>query len=621
MKLLSQIKNPSDIKSFCLNDLNILAQEIREILINTISLKGGHIGSNLGIVELTIALHYMFDTPKDKFIFDVSHQGYVHKLLTGRNNGLFKELRTSNGLCGFLSRNESRHDCYGAGHAGTALSAALGMAVARDIQKSKEHVIALIGDAALTCGITMEAINNIYLSTKRLIIILNDNGWSISKNVGMISRYLHEINLNSIYTRNYKDYKYFLNNRFKQNKKISFCLNLFEKYNLCYLGPINGHKIEEINKYLEFCKKSSKPILLHVLTVKGKGWKPAINNPEKFHGIGPNYNLKSQTKFSYRNKELLNYQDIVGETLVKFAKLDSSIIGITAAMATGTGLDKIEKEIPKQFYDVGIAEEHATLFAAGLAAKGLRPVVAIYSTFLQRAYDPIIHDICLQNLPVFFCIDRAGISANDGPTHHGLFDIAYLRIIPNAILMQPKDENELIDMIYTGIYCKQPIFVRYPKGKTTGIKRNNQQKFIDIGKAEVMSVGKDIIIWTIGPMVCEALKLAKTISENQKISIGVTNARFIKPIDSNLLIQQIKNTKILVTIEDHVLQGGFGSAILETLEENNIWLPVLRIGWPDKFIPHGTNNNILRKQNSVDFDSIKLKILQFWQKITKNIKK
>ena len=446
-RLLDSIKGPADVKALPATELPRLAQEIRDEIIAVTAARGGHVGPNLGIVELSIALHRVFDTPEDSFVFDVAHQGYIHKLLTGRGGKFFGKLRQTDGASGFLYRAESPHDSFGAGHAGTALSAALGMATARDIKGTHEHVVAVCGDAAFTCGITLEALNNVVTSTKRLVVVLNDNQWSIARNVGAMAKYLNRLSTSTTYNRIHHDLeKFFIGlprghemnqlwMKWKRETKDFFVnSSLFEKFGLRYIGPIDGHNLEELQKNLEFAKSCDVPVLIHVMTVKGKGLDAALNSPEKFHGVG---GFDPTTGDSVKPKPGTPpaYQDQFGSALVRFARADPRIVGVTAAMPSGTGLSKLAAEVPRQFFDVGIAEEHAVLFAAGMATKGLRPVCAIYSTFLQRAYDQIIHDVALQNLPVTFCLDRAGLSPNDGPTHHGLFDLSYLRCVPNVTVM------------------------------------------------------------------------------------------------------------------------------------------------------------------------------------------
>jgi len=614
--MLNVIEKPADIRSLSSDELTDLAAEIRAKLIDVTSINGGHLGPNLGVVELTLAMHLVFDTPKDQFVFDTSHQGYVHKLLTGRNGKEFDKIRKNSGFSGFLARSESPHDSFGAGHAGTALSAALGMAAARDQLGSDEHVVALCGDAAFTCGITMEALNNVASATKRLIIILNDNEWSIAKNVGAISKYLNELITNPIYNRLHHDFGTFLQkvpggeqllkigkNAEKGWKSIMVPSSIFETYGVRYFGPIDGHDLPLLTRNLEFAREANEPVILHVVTKKGKGYRPAIEKPESFHGTSP-FEIDSGKSKSSQSVVPPNYQDVFGHALVRFAKKDKSIVGITGAMPSGTGLIHLSNELPDQFYDVGIAEEHAVLFAAGLATKGIKPVVAIYSTFLQRAFDQVIHDVCLQNLPVVFCMDRAGLSPNDGPTHHGLFDITYTRCVPNAVAMQPKDEDELVDMMHTAIQLKRPVFVRYPRGAGTGVKIKSKPKTLGVGQAQVLREGDDLVLWALGPMVRDALEISDRLKLEDGLSAGVVNARFIKPLDNELLLSHAKENRLIVTLEDGVLSGGFGSAVLETLSEFEMATPVHRIGWPDEFIDHGSDIATLRAIGGLSFDDM-----------------
>ncbi|MDR2981229.1 MAG: 1-deoxy-D-xylulose-5-phosphate synthase [Puniceicoccales bacterium] len=614
MALLETIHSPADVKKLSSDQLPQLAEEIRERIILATSENGGHIGPNLGVVELCIAMHRVFNTPEDNFVFDVSHQGYVHKLLTGRNGPEFDKLRQTGGISGFLNREESSHDSFGAGHAGTALSAAVGMATARDLRGSNEHVVALLGDAALTCGITMEALNNIAASTKRLIIILNDNEWSIDKNVGAISDYLNQLITTPIYNKAHKDIEQFLRgvpggekllalgSRVKRDTKdfiTSEQASLFEKFKLRYIGPIDGHNIELLCHYLEFCKQAKEPIVLHVRTIKGKGCEVALRNPEKFHGCSPFQIQTGDAKTQPKPGAPANWQDVFGRTLVRYAQKDPRILGITAAMPSGTSLHLMKRELPRQYFDVGIAEEHAVLFAAGLATKGYKPVCAIYSTFLQRAYDMIIHDVCLQNLDVTFCMDRAGLSPNDGATHHGLFDISYLRCVPNAVIMQPKDEDELADMLHSAIEHKGPAFIRYPRGAAQGVSIKEKPAVIPFGKAEVLKEGNEIMLWALGTMVEESRKLAIELEKKLNVSVGVVNARFAKPIDTDLLAQHASKAKLIVTLEDNVITSGFGTGVVESLQLMNSKVSVLRIGWPDEFIEHGTSVEGLRAKHGL----------------------
>jgi 1-deoxy-D-xylulose-5-phosphate synthase len=593
--ILESIESPAQIRKLSPAQLEQLAAEIRERLITVLSSTGGHLGPNLGVVELTIAMHYVFRTPDDKFLFDVSHQAYVHKLLTGRQ-GQFHTIRTPGGLNGFMLRTESPHDCYGAGHAGTALSAALGMAVARDKTGGKEHVVALAGDAAFTCGITYEALNNIAHHTKRLIVILNDNEWSIDKNVGAIASYLNKIVTNPQF-----DYLHERAGKIVEKVAGETALRMarkaeevakgmllpsviFEELGLKYYGPIDGHDIAALIRTLAFLKKQDRPVLLHVLTQKGKGFEPALEKQKKFHGLGPYDPETGETKSLGRR----TYSEVFADTMVKLANADSRVVAITAAMPNGTGLDRFQPVHPDRYFDVGIAEEHAVVFAAGMAARGLRPFCAIYSTFLQRALDPVVHDVCLQNLPVVFCIDRGGLSADDGPTHHGLFDISYLRAIPNLVHMVPKDEDELADMLYTALQWDGPIAVRFPRGLGPGTPVKDVPRAVAIGSAELLrhSERDRVAIFALGALVPMAEEIARKL-ECEGVAAAVINARFAKPIDVRMLEFFAGTAEVILTLEDHVLRGGFGSAVLEELSNLGLTIPVVRIGWPDSFIEHG----------------------------------
>jgi 1-deoxy-D-xylulose-5-phosphate synthase len=625
--LLATIRGPADVKALAASQLPQLAQEIREELISVTSRNGGHIGPNLGVVELTMVLHRVFNSPDDQLVFDVAHQGYVHKLLTGRAGEFFRKLRQSGGASGFLYRSESPHDPFGAGHAGTALSAALGMATARDLRGSNEHVIAVCGDAAFTCGITLEALNNVVSSTKRLIVVLNDNEWSIAKNVGAISSYLNRISTSRTYNKLHHDVEAFFKSfpagvemnrvytKWKRETKDFFVeSSLFEKFGLRYLGPVDGHNFEALQKNLEFAKHCDVPVIVHVLTKKGKGLEAAIAHPEKFHGAAPFDPITGENKKSAPGSAP-NCQDVFGQALTRFAKGNAKIVGITGAMPSGTGLSHLASGVPQQFFDVGIAEEHAVLFAAGMATKGFRPVCAIYSTFLQRAYDQVIHDVALQNLPVTFCMDRAGLSPNDGPTHHGLFDLAYLRCVPNATIMQPRNEDELVDMLHTSLNLTGPGFIRYPRGAGLGVKIKDQPALLPVGHAEVLREGSNIMIWALGNMVQDALKLAERLAAEESISVGVVNARFVKPLDRALLLSHAACIPLLVTMEDHVLAGGFGSAVLEALQDANCTTAVERVGWPDKFVEHGTNVDVLRASYGLAPDDIHRRVLARWRNL------
>lgn len=608
MALLASIRGPADVKALAPEQLPALAQEIRERLVAVTARNGGHIGPNLGVVELTIALHRVFATPRDRFVLDVSHQGYVHKLLTGRNGDDFDGIRSTGGLSGFLNREESLHDVFGAGHAGTALSAAVGLANARDRLGEDTHVVALIGDAALTCGVTMEALNNAAKSTKRLVIVLNDNEWSIDRNVGAVADILSRLIVTRSYNDSQRGLKRFLGRSRAGTKLLDFgrsfkrhvknwythSSSLFEQYGVRYVGPIDGHDLGVLERYLAFCKESTGPILLHVRTEKGRGLGAALRNPEKFHGTGAFDPETGDSLASGAPGAPKAWQDVFGALLVREAKADSRVVGITAAMPSGTGLNQLKQALPTQYHDVGIAEEHAALFAAGLAARDLRPVCAIYSTFLQRAYDMVIHDVCLQRLPVTFCMDRAGVSPSDGPTHHGLFDIAYLRCVPNVTLMQPKDEDELGDMLHTALHSGAPMFIRYPRGAAAGKAIKAQPALIPLGEAEVLRVGSDVQLWALGTMVPEAQSLADQLAAATGFSVGVVNARFAKPIDATLLVEQAKSARLIVTLEDGAVTGGFGTGALEVLAEHGVRTPILRLGWPDRFVGHASDVKTLR---------------------------
>ena len=592
-ELLTGIKSPADVKRLTIPQLKQLAEEIRERLILGVSKTGGHIGPNLGVVELTLAMHYVFDTPQDSFVFDVSHQAYVHKILTGRNDR-FETIRQPGGLNGFMLRTESEHDSYGAGHAGTALSAALGMAVARDMSGGKEHIVALCGDAAFTNGVSYEALNNIAAQTRRLIVVLNDNAWSIDKNVGAIAEYFHKIVTNPTIAGLHdraagllerfggKAVRHVARKAEEAAKGLIGPGMLFEEFGLSYYGPLDGHNLPLLIETFKFLKQQNKPVILHAITQNGRGFQPALEKQKKFHGLGPYDPETGETKPTGQK----TYSEVFAETLVKLADGNDKIVAITAAMPNGTALDLFRPRHPKRYFDVGIAEEHAVIFAAGMATKGYKPFCAIYSTFLQRAFDQIVHDVCLQNLPVVFCMDRGGLSGDDGPTHHGLFDISYLRSVPNIIQMVPKDEDELADMMYTAMLHHGPSAIRYPRGAGPGVKVKEKPRELAIGVAEVVKDGHDVAIFGLGAMLPEAMRLAAML-EREGFSAAVVNPRFAKPIDHTCVAEYGRHCGLLITLEDHVLAGGFGSAVLETLSELELPVPVVRVGWPDSFIEHG----------------------------------
>ena len=589
---LSRIKSPLDVKRLGVIELGRLAEEIRERLILSVAKTGGHIGPNLGVVELTIAMHYVFNTPKDSFVFDVSHQSYVHKLLTGREQR-FDTIRQPGGLNGFMLRTESEHDCFGAGHAGTALSAALGMAVARDMSGGDEHIVALAGDAAFTNGISYEALNNM-AGTKRMIIVLNDNEWSIDKNVGAIAEYFHKIVTNPTYVSLHdraaglvekfggKAARHIARKAEEAAKGIVGRGMIFEEFGLNYYGPVDGHNLPLLIETFKFLKQQNKPVVLHVLTQKGRGFQPALEKQKKFHGLGPYDPETGETKPTGQK----TYSEVFAESLTKLADTNDKVVAITAAMPNGTALDLFRPHHPNRYFDVGIAEEHAVLFAAGMATKGYRPFCAIYSTFLQRAFDQVVHDVALQNLPVVFCMDRGGLSGDDGPTHHGLFDISYLRGVPNLIHMDPKDEDELQDMMLTALEHPGPSAIRYPRGTGPGVAVKDKPVTLEIGRAEVLQDGSEVAIFALGAMVAEAERLERLMAA-EGYSVALINARFAKPVDAECIARYGQRCGLLITMEDHVLAGGFGSAVLETLNAQQIDVPVVRVGWPDEFIEHG----------------------------------
>src|SRR6202522_2010208 len=620
--ILETIHSPADVKKLSIAELTQLAEEIRERLIIGVSKTGGHIGPNLGVVELTIAMHYVFDTPADSFVFDVSHQAYVHKLLTGREK-LFDTIRQPGGLNGFMLRTESEHDSYGAGHAGTALSAALGMAVARDMSGGKEHIVALAGDAAFTNGISFEALNNIAAQTKRMIVVLNDNAWSIDKNVGAIAEYFHKIVTNPTISSLHgkaaelverfggKTVAHLARKAEEAAKGLIGPGMLFEEFGLNYFGPIDGHNLPLLIETFKFLKTQNRPVVLHAITQKGRGFQPAIEKQKKFHGLGPYDAETGETKSAGQK----TYSEIFAESLTKLATANDKVVAITAAMPNGTALDLFRPHHPKRYFDVGIAEEHAVIFAAGMATKGYKPFCAIYSTFLQRAFDQVVHDVCLQNLPVVFCMDRGGLSGDDGPTHHGLFDISYLRSVPNLIHMVPKDEDELADMMYTAMLHEGPSAIRYPRGAGPGAKVKEQPRSLPIGVAEVVKDGHDVAILGLGAMLPEAMRLAAML-EQEGFSAAVINPRFAKPIDRDCVAEYGRHCGLLVTLEDHVLAGGFGSAVLETLNEMQIEVPVVRIGWPDRFIEHGKVDQ-LRAKYGISVEAAMEKLAPYLQHKTR----
>lgn len=616
--ILETINSPADVKALSLEQLKQLAEEIRQLLISVISKTGGHLAPNLGVVELTLALHRVFTTPKDKIVFDVGHQSYIHKIITGRREQ-FSTLRQYGGLSGFPKRSESEHDAFGTGHSSTSISAALGMAVARDLQGENYNVIAVIGDGSMTGGMAFEALNNAGTLHKKMIVVLNDNEMSISKNVGAMSEYLYQLRTGETYNKIKHDIEGWLKNmefgtdvlkairRLKGSVKyLMVPTSIFEELGFTYLGPIDGHDLQGLTEVLQAAKKIDGPVLVHVLTKKGKGYKPAEESPNKFHGTGP-FEIATGKKIANPNAPI-TYTEVFGKTLTELANEDKEIIGITAAMPDGTGMSTFAKAHPERCFDVGIAEQHAVTSAAGAAAVGLKPVAAIYSTFLQRAYDSVLHDICMQKLHVTLCLDRAGLVGDDGYTHHGVFDYAYLRSMPEMTIMAPKDENELRHMLKTAVDFDGPVSVRYPRGSGVGVEISEPMHSLPIGKAEVLREGKDVCLWAIGSMVQSALQAADKLAE-QGISAGVVNMRFAKPLDEGLLLEHAAQYGKIVTLEEGVLQGGVGSAVLETLNAAKMLqkCQVLTLGIPDEFVLHG-DKKLLFKDLGLDVETIADKI-------------
>ncbi|WP_307761124.1 1-deoxy-D-xylulose-5-phosphate synthase [uncultured Phascolarctobacterium sp.] len=617
-QLLQKINSPADLKMLTLEEIKLLAGEIRQLIIDVVSKNGGHLAPNLGVVELTLALHKVFTTPKDKIIWDVGHQSYIHKILTGRKE-IFPTLRQYHGMSGFPKRKESEHDAFGTGHSSTSISAALGMAVARDLKGEDNNVIAVIGDGSMTGGMAFEALNNAGDLHKKMIVILNDNEMSISKNVGAMSQYLCDLRTGETYNKIKRDVEGWLKGldfgsdvlsaieRLKGSVKyLMVPSSVFEELGFKYLGPIDGHDLNKLLEVLEAAKHVNGPVLVHVITKKGKGYEPAETSPNKFHGTGP-FEIATGKKISDPAAPIA-YTEMFGKTLTELAAENEKIVAITAAMPDGTGLNKFAEQYPQRFFDVGIAEQHAVTAAAGMAAEGLKPVVAVYSTFLQRAYDSVLHDICMQNLPVTLCLDRAGIVGDDGYTHHGVFDYAYLRSMPQMTIMAPKDENELRHMLNTALSFDGPITIRYPRGSGVGVDCSEALQQLSIGKGEVLREGEGVCLLAIGSMVAVALQAVDVLAE-QGIKAGVINLRFAKPLDEELLVQAAKKYSKLVTLEEGVVAGGVGSAVLELLNNKGLLqtTQVLNLGIPDEFVPHGDKKYLFR-DIGLDLDSITAKI-------------
>ena len=613
MSILKTIQSPADLKRLSPAQFPMLCQELREQIIGVVSNVGGHLASNLGVVELTVALHYLLDTPKDKIVWDTSNQAYAHKLLTGRREQ-FHTLRQYGGMSGFCKREESEYDTFNAGHAGTGVSAAYGMVEAREQLKRKNKVVCVVGDGAMTAGMTLEGLHHAGGLGKDFLVILNDNQMSISKNVGAISSYLNRTFTGEFYTKMREETGQLLRKiphigsdmeklarRAEELAKGAILPGLlFEELGFRYAGPIDGHNFEHLLPALENVLKMKGPVLLHVITKKGLGYEPAVKNPIWFHACPP---FVRETGSPAKKAARPSYTQIAVESLVKLAREDKRIVAITAAMCEGTGLNIFEKEFPERLYDVGIAEQHAVTFAAGLATQGMRPVVAMYATFLQRAYDQVVHDVATQNLPVTFCIDRGGLVAEDGTTHHGAFDFAYLRHMPNMAVMAPKDENELQHMLKTCLTHDGPASVRYPRGVSLGVNMDETPKALPLGKGELMREGTDVAIVAIGVTVWQAMKAAEKLSE-EGISAAVVNARFVKPLDQDLIVDVAKRVRYVVTVEEGCKMGGFGSAVLEALSDASVHDVTTKIlGLPDWYIEQGPQD-LLRERYGLTAEGI-----------------
>ncbi len=604
MSLLEQMNEPQDLRHLNHDDLRRLCQELRSFLVENVSQTGGHLAPSLGVVELTVALHRAFNSPEDKLIWDVGHQAYTHKILTGRRK-VFHTLRQLDGLSGFPKPSENSHDAFATGHSSTSISAALGMALARDLKGGKNHIVAVIGDGSLTGGQAYEALNHAGHARTPLTVILNDNEMSIAKNVGAISEYLTKMRTAPSYAKVKRDIEFLLKRipaigdsvlrtveRLKDSVRYLLVPGmLFEELGFTYLGPIDGHDLVMLEQVLEKAKELQEPVLVHVITCKGKGYTPAESNADKFHGVGP---FCVDSGEIIKNGDKPTYTKVFGETIVELGKTDQSLVAITAAMPEGTGLKPFSKEFPARFFDVGIAEQHAVTMAAGMAASGLKPVVALYSTFGQRAYDQILHDVCLQKLPVIIALDRAGIVGEDGPTHHGVFDYSYLRHIPNMVVMAPKDENELRHMLYSATQYDCPVSLRYPRGGGLGVAMEGDPKLLPLGKWEEIKTGEDVTFFATGAMV-EPARAASEILWAQGIRAGVVNARFIKPLDDELLKDIATRSKILITVEDNVISGGFGSGVLEFFASSESQPPgqIQTLGFPDCFVEHGKRSQLM----------------------------
>ncbi len=613
-RLLDRINSPADLKGLSLHELELLAKELREEIVRTVSKTGGHLAPSLGVVELTIALHYIFDAPNDKIIWDVGHQAYAHKLLTGRRDR-FHTLRTYGGISGFPKRNESPYDTFDTGHSSTSISVGLGICVAKALKGEKKRVIAVIGDGSMTAGMAFEGLNQTGHAGKDLIVVLNDNAMSISPNVGALSSFLSRKMTGKRFVTFRKDLENFISSlpgvgenilnlvKKSEDSFITFFTPgmLFEAFKFKYIGPINGHRIDRLVEAFGNTRHLEGPVLIHVLTTKGKGYAPAEKDPAHYHGVG-SFEIATGSPPRHKEKSSPSYTSIFGKTMIELGKKEKRLFAVTAAMPEGTGLVEFGNIYPDRFADVGIAEQHAVTFAAGLATEGFKPVVAIYSTFLQRAYDQIIHDVCLPNLPVVFAIDRGGLVGEDGPTHHGHFDITYLRNLPNITVMAPKDENELRHMLFTAIHHQGPVAIRYPRGKALGVHMDKEYLNIPIGKAEILKDGKDLLILAIGSTVYPSLEAAESLKKDG-YSVGVVNCRFAKPLDPKLAELSASIGHVLV-VEENIRQGGLGGAILEMLNDHGVdGIQIKRIGLPDKFVEHGSPE-LLREKYGLDTSGI-----------------
>lgn len=626
MGILDSIDSPEDLRGLSVDKLPEVCEELRALVLETVSKHGGHLSSNLGTVELAVALHYAFDTPRDRIVWDVGHQAYPHKVLTGRRDR-FSSIRQQNGLSGFTCRAESEFDHFGAGHASTSISAATGIAEGLKHRGSKNLAVAVIGDGALTGGLAYEAMNNAgHIPVKNLVVVFNDNDMSIDPNVGALSQFVNQTVTHPGYNRFRKEVRGLLEvlsnhgvplvqiaSRLRRGVKQLFTPGvLFECFGFRYLGPVNGHDVNALLETLQFIKNEGEtggPYLVHAITVKGKGYSRAEENSLKYHGVTP---FKSEVGIEPPAKKKTNYQDVFAETLIRLAKEDPRIVAITAAMPSGTGLNRFQAEFPNRCYDVGIAEAHAVLFAAGLATEGFLPVAAIYSTFLQRAYDQIIHDVCLQNLPVIFALDRSGLVGADGATHQGAFDLSYLRAVPNMVIMAPKDEAELQHMLKTAVGCGAPVAIRYPRGEVVGVPTSETLRTLPMGKAEFLSSDSDavdVLFLGIGYGVQIASNVTDLIRKDG-VSVSLINARFVKPLDESLIVDWARRSRLVVTLEENSVLGGFGSAVLELLQRRGVAVPVLTLGLPDTFIEHGTPQE-QRTSVGLDVPTVARKVLSY----------